>query len=460
MRTLNIFTITILMAGILSWRCSKLIEVGNPKNQLIDETVFNDSLSAVSALVNTYAYLGSVSASVGGAYINNISLYTDEYSLTTSATDPQQFFQSTVSIDNATNKNIWTRFYEVIYSCNNIIEKVSSSNGLTETTKNLLSCEAKFLRGYSYFYLQNLYDNVPLILSTDVNQNRLASQADSSSVYDQIISDLNDAKNGLQNGYQGTGKVRANKWAAIALLARIYLYKEDWEAAEKEASSIISSDSYFLSDASSVFYAGSDEAILQLWTQNGFVPFITNLIPPNPTSIPNYPISMSLYNDFEDNDLRKRDWLASNTVTESTGIEIIYYYPNKYKNNTNNTSQPEYLMVLRLGEIYLIRAEARSNLNNVDGAIEDINSIRYRAGLNPLSFDNNITEIQTVIKNERKLELFGEWGHRFMDLKRSGTLDNFMEKYKSSWRSGISTRLPIPQDEITYNPNLFQNSGY
>lgn len=436
--------------------CSKLLEVDTPKNQLTTDKVFADSVSAASALGNTYYLLAN---QVNDVLNKHINIYADEL-YTQIGSSALEFNQSMLSITNGNNTQIWNNLYLMIYSCNDILEQVAESTTLSENNKAILINEAKFLRSFSYFYLQNLYGYIPLLLQTDVNVNRLAGQMDESAVYARIIQDLTEAKAGLAENYPSAGKVRANQWAASALLARVHLYQQHWQAAEAEATAVINSGLYTPLDApGSIFHAGSHEAILQLWTQNGFISDATSLIPANNTTLPQYIVADVLREAFEIEDLRYDAWITTSEVTDVAGVTTTYHYPYKYKNRTPNTSTPEYLMALRLGEQYLIRAEARAQQGNIPGAVDDLNVIRSRAGLPALAPGLSQSECLDAIMQERRVELYGEWGHRFFDLKRTGQLDAVMGPYKSTWRSTASV-FPIPQNEITRNPNLVQNPGY
>jgi hypothetical protein len=114
---------------------------------------------------------------------------------------------------------------------------------------------------------------------------------------------------------------------------------------------------------------------------------------------------------------------------------------------------------LRLAEQYLIRGEARAHQNNVQGAQEDLNIIRSRAGLGATTA-NDESSLLAVIETERQVELFAEWGHRWFDLKRTGRADAVLSLEKApNWQS--TDRLyPIPFEEIKINPSLTQNPGY
>jgi hypothetical protein len=365
-----------------------------------------------------------------------------------------EFYNGSLSTDNATNLNIWRGFYSVIYQANALLEGLEKPNGVSPEVAKQLRGESKFLRAFSYFYLVNLYGDVPLFTTTDVYVTSVAARTSSNEIYQQIISDLEEAKNLLQISYPSGEKVRANRWAATALLARAYLYKSNWSKAESEAESVISSNLYTpLDNTTNAFKKGSREAILQIWTQNGNTSQGAVLVPT--TGTPSYYLTGSFINTFEANDLRKGVW----TSTFASG-STSYNLSTKYKKNTTTTgTDAEYLILLRSAEQYLIRAEAKAEQNNLTEAVTDLNAIRIRAGLPGISVSISKDSCIALIRNERKKELFTEWGHRFLDLKRWGKLNTEISALKPTW-SAKSALLPIPQNEINRNPNLTQNFGY
>ena len=115
-------------------------------------------------------------------------------------------------------------------------------------------------------------------------------------------------------------------------------------------------------------------------------------------------------------------------------------------------------MMLRLGELYLLRAEARLKQNKFSEAEADLNTIRQRAGLT-LLIGLQPTALENAILKERRIELFAEWGARFSDLKRFGKLDEQINILKPNW-DPLRSILPIPQYEMLNNPSLTQNAGY
>jgi len=158
------------------------------------------------------------------------------------------------------------------------------------------------------------------------------------------------------------------------------------------------------------------------------------------------------------------NWINVNTVNGKS-----YYYPYKYKATStplvNNVYAPptEYLMVMRLAEQYLIRAEARAQQNNIGAAQSDLNIIRKRAGLS-ITTANDKNSLLTAIWHERQIELFSEWGHRWFDLKRTGTADILMsvicQRKGGVWNPEWKL-YPIYFNELQVNPNLAPNNpGY
>jgi len=430
--------------------CKKLVEIPSPKNQLTTGKVFADSSSATAALVNVYSLFNRT---IDINYNIALSCYTDELQYTGPTQGTIQYFQGLVPPSNVMNLNFWSNSYFAIYSCNDIITQTNSSTELSVKLKKQYQGEAKFLRAFAYLDLVNTYGSVPLILSTAVNVSSGAARSDSAAVYNQIVQDLTDSKNTLSTQYPGEGRVRVNQYAADALLARVYLWQKNWKNAASSADTVISSGLYSpLPNTLSAFKANSQETILAFYTQFGYIANAPNLIPSS--GAPQYFYTRQQLNAFEAGDYRKTDWILTTQLDTST-----FYSPYKYRNISTNTTDPEYLIALRAGEQYLIRAEANAHLNNFSQAVNDLNIIRNRAGLGNYSGTMDQNAILMAILHERQVELFTEWGNRYNDLKRTGVLNTVNQAIKPAWKS-TSVLLPIPQSDINADPNLKQNPGY
>jgi hypothetical protein len=293
-----------------------------------------------------------------------------------------------------------------------------------------------------------LYGDVPLVLSTDYKVNASLTRTTATDIYTQIESDLQDAISLLSTDYPSSGKVRPNKYAAIALLARVYLYEKKWPEAENQ------SNSYSLVGLNSVFLGNSDEAIWQLLPVLSFLNTADGLtfIPYASSVRPNYVVTDFLLANFEPGDLRKNAWLGINVVGSQT-----YYYPFKYKVRFGN-DKIEYNMVFRLAEQYLNRAEAMAQQDKIIDAEADLNIIRSRAGLPDVTTTDQAT-LLSAIMHERQIEFFAECGHRWFDLKRTGNMNAVLGAEKTGWKATDSL-YPIPISELQANPSLTQNAGY
>ncbi|SFW66425.1 Starch-binding associating with outer membrane [Sinomicrobium oceani] len=325
--------------------------------------------------------------------------------------------------------------------------------------------EAKFIRAMCYFYLVNSFGDVPLVLETNPAITAELPRADTEVVYTQIKTDLLEAIAVLPEDFRSYGgeKIRATTGAAQALLARVYLYMKDWENAEITASEILrKTDLYHLEpDPGKVFLANSQEGILQfvpafsssIWMASAFYP----------SAAPNFVLNDGLTAAFEEGDYRRFAW----TIDYNTQGDI-YPHSAKYKRTFSNPSAIEYNQVFRVAEQYLIRAEARAQQNNFDEATEDINKIRRRANLDDLRNLNTKEALIAAIEQEKRIEFFCEWGHRWFDLKRwpgridpsVSRADEILSEYKGDNWQTTDQLFPIPQASRTTNPNLSQNPGY
>lgn len=436
--------------------CRKFVEIDPPRTDLIKETVFQSDVTAEAAILDIYYRMrtGGGFASGGFQSISFLTTLSSDEQINYISTTPQMatefnsFNHNSIAPNNSVILSIWSEIYNCIYKANSVIEGVASSTGMSEKMKKQLEGEAKFIRAFCHFYLVNLWGDVPLITTTDYRTNSTIPRAPVAQVYEQIVNDLTDAQTLLIDDYSFSNnqRVRANKGVVNALLARAYLYKGDWVNAEKESTAVISNANYQLvSDLSKVTEKNNSEAILQLWSDAKVFPeeIFTFYIFSQPLR---GAIRPEFVNEFEPNDQRNLKWI---------GIVNGYIYSKKH---SSFVAGAEYSTLLRLAELYLIRAEARTQLNNIAGAQEDINILRHRAGLDNTPASDKQSLLQAV-ERERKHELFNEWGHRWLDLKRTGRADALLGSIKPQWKS-TAVLFPIPEVQIINNPAITQNAGY
>ena len=453
---LSIFFTPLCIVWLIFSSCKKFVEVPLPVNQPATATIFSDDQTATSAINGLYSSMMIQNLSVMNAGLTLYpALSADELLNTSPDAGISAFTNNALNGSNAiADASFWKKTYNLIYHANAILKGLDNSSALSESTKNQLTGEAKFVRAFCYFYLINLFGDVPYITGTDYEVNAVIPRTGTVEVYDKIVTDLLAAKELMNSDYPSPEKLRPNKWVAAALLARIYLYENNWAEAEAASTEVITAGNYNLPDLNAVFLANSDEAIWQLLpvltylnTADGFT-----FIPYSATVMPPYIITDWLLNAFENNDQRKVSWLKSNTVNGQ-----LYYHPFKYKVRSG-IEVKEYNMVLRLAEQYLIRAEARTQLNNISGAQADINILRTRAGLPNTTAGTELLLLQAV-EHERQIEFFAEWGHRWFDLNRTKRSDTILGSKKPGWQP-TDALYPIPVSEIQANTQLTQNPGY
>lgn len=441
---------------LLASSCETFIDIGAQNTQIVRTTVFADDLNANSAMAGIYSAMmeNSTVFTNGSNSVTLLSgLSADELEDQSGGTEYSQFSSNELSVSNSLVYSLWSDLYATIYNANSVIEGLAASTGITADAKSRFTGEAKFVRAFCHFYLTNLFGNIPVVLTTDYRQNAIVPRSEMSDVYLQIVADLKEAQTSLPADFPDT-RVRPNKWAATALLARVYLYNKEWAKAEAESTKLLNSTAFSLEpELANVFQATSVEAIWQLQpvlpgynTFDGTTFILTSA-----------PTVASLRNDFlgyfEDGDKRKEQWIGTITAND-TG----YYFPYKYKVKTG-TELTEYLMVFRLAEQYLIRAECKAMQGNIEGAVSDLNIVRQRAGLVGVSSAITQAECLEYIARERTTEFFCEWGHRWFDLKRTGKAEE-LAAIKNGWLSS-DVLYPIPLNEIQNNQNLLpQNDGY
>lgn len=434
-----------------------MIEVDAPKNQLVTSTVFKDSADATAAVVGMYTSIMQFSTTINfanGAITIYSGLASDELQTTSTTAAVLNFYNNTISPENSLNNELWRYAYEIIYQANACVEGLSASKTLKPAVKNQLLGEAKFIRAFFYFNLVNLYGDVPLITTIDYKKNAVMPRSSIHDVYQQMINDLKDAEGNLSAGYVTAGRNRPNKFTANALHARVYLYRKQWQEADAEATKVINAGAYALeTDLNNVFVKSSRESIWQMPPLQAPLGLAEcRQFIPLGSATPVYPVTESLRNSFSNDDQRKQQWLSSRVVNG-----ITYHVPFKYKLRTSATADEHYV-VFRLAEQYLIRAEAKAQLNDIAAALNDLNVVRSRSGLGNVS-TNSKDVLLALIATERQLEMFCEWGHRWYDLKRTGAVSSVLSVAKSSWQDSDAL-FPVPFNETQLNPFLTQNPGY
>jgi hypothetical protein len=439
--------------------CDDFVVVDQPNSQLTTDAIFENATTANAAMVDVYAQLRENGLLTGKSYgiSSLLGTYSDELvSYENGAFTTADFYNNSILASDPFISILWNSSYNQIYASNAVFEGVGKSTSLASNVKNQLQGEALFVRALIHFYLVSVFGDVPYLSTTDYVFNSTTPRTASQVVYQNIISDLETSIKLLPEGYTKSDRTRPNKAVAQALLARVFLNNGNFAEASNMASALLNDNVNYIweNNLDAIFLKESTTTIWQLAsgaaganTEAGST-FIFFSGPPELVAL-----SDNFVSQFETNDLRKSSWIKE--VTEGNGI---WYHPYKYKQDIATGSSMEYSVIFRLAEQYLIRAEARARQGEITGAAADLNKIRNTAGLANTAANTQSALLEAVLQ-ERKFELFTEYGHRFFDLKRFGKLDAVLGA-KAGW-SANDQLWPLPQSELLVNPSLKpQNPGY
>lgn len=372
---------------------------------------------------------------------------------------------------------LWNTGYYIISAVNNVLDALEDFEevGVTEEMINQIRGEALFLRAMVHWDLVRVFGQpyryavdqtgeaalgVPYIFTTEVGEPERNTVAE---VYTFALEDLKAAEQII--GDPGRGNVQtafASKETVQALLAKIYLYMGDWQNAADYATDVINSGKFSMLDADnyvssyaseeasseSIFlvYGASDDSYWPGFNEIGYI-----------LSFDGYgdvAASNGLLDLFEEGDVRSE--LFHTTAALSSEMWSKKYNGKPDPLNINN------IQVLRLAEMYLIRAEAQFNGATVSGtdALDDYNTVRTNRGLDPAA-NVNLAEIL----DERRRELNFE-GNGFWDIsRRENSVIRSPQDVHGTAPDEISFpdnrfAFPIPISEMDANPNMAQNPGY
>ncbi len=395
----------------------------------------------------------------------------------------------------------WTPFYQAISQCNLILSKVPAipASGFTDdpvATKKQILGEAYFVRAYCYYYISQVWGQ-PVIVTqayTDPINAKPLPRSTTAAGFAQAASDLQASIKLLQYGSSNPANtaVQANRGAAFALLAKTYLWQKQYNLASAAADSVILHGGYTLEPGATygnIFKGHDQESIFEMnmlfsanqnEAQNGeynpatgqtgvFAQFLAApfVYGKDPKSI--WWVNTALVNNLYDttsngaNDAR----IKATFYGLQTAAPMMVKYANVIYQQPAQQALPfvsNNMVLLRLADTYLVKAEADANLGNTGDASTYLNLVRQRSGLsNATSTDP--TQMMYLIMDERGREFFGE-GTWYFDLYRTGLIldpgyDNAIQGYLPA-RSGNSNagfqwpldlRALLPQDPLlTQNP--------
>ncbi|WP_160139625.1 RagB/SusD family nutrient uptake outer membrane protein [Chryseobacterium sp. c4a] len=436
--------------------CEKLVEVDLPANQLSSGQVFENTQTANAALSELYAGLWESSPIAGNQTGPLLGTYTDDldFYAMNSNTGIVEVFQNTLIDSNPAVYSYWSSAYQKLYIANSIIEGVEHSVSLPDADRKRIKGEALLVRSILFYYLEQIYGDIPLVTTTDYTVNQFLAKTSSNDALNKIEDDLNESVILLTDDYRHAERIYPNKKVAQLMLAKVYMLRQKWQDAEIQLKSIVQSPLYqFQNDLTKVFKKSGKHILWQLKPKNEgnatkeAIEYYFSGAAPTGTAL-----SSNLVNTFTAMDRRKDNWIATVTIGSNT-----WYRADKYKNRTINPD--EYSVVFRLEEVYLLLAESLAQQDKIGEALPYINATRQRATLVPLVIPIGKQSLLNEILLEDRKEFFTEMGHRFLDLKRFDRL-NGLSAVKPNWQN-FHRVWPLPQKELLLNPNMNpQNTGY
>ncbi|GAB3998999.1 RagB/SusD family nutrient uptake outer membrane protein [Spirosoma daeguense] len=451
------YSLVLLLISFAS--CQQVLEP-QPTTLLVDDLVLNEPNDVQPVRIGMYNGLRGMSAPniMAGDFMS------DYIQANGTFTDNIEFGTKRVTSTNGIVDALWLNIYQAIYVANFMLEKLPTVSNVPEATRKLVTAEARFIRGWANFIGAYTFGDIPQVKTTDPVTNRTVPRVSKATILASVLEDYQAALADLPNVTSASTNATnnatyLNKVNCRAAMARYYLYLKNWAQAEGLSTQVISSGVYKLDSAYSniVIKDFNAESILEVGYNLSDDPGTTA------TSLNNLLVG-------------RREIIPSNqyvsqmiTADAGTRRETITFNAQQQRGNDNGWTVRKYgtasednnnIVLMRLAEMYLIRAEARAQQNKLSGAsgaIADLNVLRARAKAPAISVTAQ-ADVVSAVERERIYELSFE-GHRWYDLVRTGRAQAVMSAFTPNWNNRFEL-WPIPQREIQQNTALTQNPGY
>jgi len=442
-----------ILFSIVTVSCTKMLDV-QPTASISDEQAIKDESGVDKAITGAYSSLHAT-GSYGRNQVIVQDLAADNLIWTGTTRDYQQIDENQIASDNGIIDGIWSANYDCINRVNNVLYRIDGID-MSTSQRNLYTGDGLFLRALSHFNLLCFFGAIPIKTKPTLDLSNINQARNSvDEVYQQIIADLTAAEQ-LLPATRSLG--RASAYSASALLARVYLTRF-WNTgnasfatlAKEKATEVISNGGYSLASAyNDLFNGNTSESIFEVvFDAQNYNRLAQYFFPVSLTG--RYEVSppLNFTKAFHLSDTLR--FLASIKVDTIITSDTVYHpYGIKYKDVAGGTDR---VYVLRLAEMYLIRAEAETYTNgNIEQIRADLDVIRSRASL-PATTATTYDELKLAIENERRHEFAFE-SQRWSDLvrtKRATTVLGINEN---------QTLMPIPLSELQTNTLMTQNPGY
>lgn len=474
--------------------CEKFLDE-KPQSDLTKEnTETKEQVSAYSSVSDAKSELNGVYALFKADIYEGNAFYigdcmSDNCYIGGDGVSEEQLDNLNVSATNSVIATSWSQFYAIIGSATNVIEnvKLMDSSLIDDATRAQIIADAKFARAWVLFDIVKYWGDAPMTLQlipsiTVDNIDKwypimYPSRTSEKEIYAQIISDLDE--NTIKNlPSKSAGAFCGTQGAAYGLLAKVYATmgkksERDYSKVVDMCDNVIKQGYSLVPDFESLWTVDgkfSSESIFELYFSDtaeqhnwAYWVLLTDVSGDVVVSWRRYctPTQDLVAKFDKEKDVRYKSSIYWTAVPYDT-YWPAKNYPLAYKIRQKESD----IILLRLADILLLKAEALVELNKPKDALMIVNDIRNRAGLSGLSLSLSVAEARLAVENERQLELLFE-GQRWWDLIRNERMEEVMKLAHDkngnlrfseipAWRA----KLPIPQAQIDINERLTQNIGY
>ena len=512
----------IIMVVVMLTSCESLLEE-QPKTQTGTDFFYQNEQDAINALTAAYAQMKGGFGYYSQQFLSNVLASSDQGR---SSWKHDDYYNGVLTSSNSTLPDTWNQIYIAIRDANNVIYYVPKID-MDERLRARIVGEAKFLRALHYFNLVRCFGKVPLrTIPVQPGEEGGLPVSSLTDIYDVIISDLKYASENCW-GRPDVELGRATNASAQALLARVYLhiasstrcasegskgcapyavfgtdYKAYYESCKIYCDLALSQPGYqlvsTLDDWVKIFdptKGNNPETLFEIQSRSttGQGSTVSNLFSPRNAGLSgggwggtNWLIPGFVKNNLDIKDPRYVNGIIRKYETETLRHEInsklegyVTYdmntgapkgnlnrvYTSKYIDRnatTENTSQQNW-HVIRLADVYLMRAESLAEINQTPKlANADVNALRNRVGMG--DFDGTgmtMANFRNALLRERAAELFME-GNRWFDLTRMGVYEEKVKLAFDPSNKGIQAGIrgaedytwPIPITEVSANRNI------
>lgn len=474
--------------------CEKFLDE-KPQSDLTKEnTETQEQVSAYSSVSDAKSELNGVYALFKADIYEGNAFYigdcmSDNCYIGGDGVSEEQLDNLTVSATNSVIATSWSQFYAIVGSATNVIEnvKLMDSSLIDDATRAQIIADAKFARAWVLFDIVKYWGDAPMTLQlipsiTVDNIDKwypimYPSRTSEEEIYAQIISDLDE--NTIKNlPSKSAGAFCGTQGAAYGLLAKVYATmgkksERDYSKVVDMCDNVIKQGYSLVPDFESLWTVDgkfSSESIFEMYFSDtaeqhnwAYWVLLTDVSGDVVVSWRRYctPTQDLVAKFDKEKDVRYKSSIYWTAVPYDT-YWPAKNYPLAYKIRQKESD----IILLRLADILLLKAEALVELNRPKEALIIVNDIRNRAGLSGLSLSLSVAEARLAVENERQLELLFE-GQRWWDLIRNERMEEVMKLAHDkngnlrfseipAWRA----KLPIPQAQIDINERLTQNIGY